>query len=165
VPEIGATEESIKKLEAQFCTPFTDEVCLFWKYFNNFDSVLDFLKFSNVEYMGECYDSVTSCCAQMAWIPINDVDYDFCFNAIDVDTGYLIQIDRECESQHILGPGIIPMLKKYVEELEKAYNANGKQKLTEKWKPDFDYELGSLRDVFPDMFALYRELESGDDYE
>lgn len=32
----------------------------------------------------------------MSWIPINDIDYDFCFNALDVDSGYLIQIDREC---------------------------------------------------------------------
>jgi len=162
--EWGATREEIRAMEHKFDVPYTLDLVLFYKYFNNCEDVSSWLGLASLSHLAEMYEPHFTLFWSLCWITVNDdtdgMKGDFCVTALDPNSGVVITVDLEYNYEIVRGPGIVEQLKKYVEELEEAYIQNNYQPVQSGWKPNFEYERKFLRHAFPLTYDQYCRADS-----
>lgn len=120
-----ATDEELSAVKKKFCLWFPPELEAFFKWSNGVPrEAPGMIRFINCASLAEIDEEFhyseffPHLFRRMRWIPICPIDYDFCYNALDLSSGMIVQIDNECQTSHLISPSFIGSVQAYVEALE-----------------------------------------------
>lgn len=120
-----ATDEEIAAAEKKFQLKFPPELSALLKWSNGVPmdapGMMAFVQCAGLEEINEEFfynEDFPTLFRKMKWIPIAPIDYDFCYNALDIKSGMVVQIDNECGSSLLITPSLIESVRAYADALE-----------------------------------------------